>query len=691
MDIETLILVKKMPGTAVSESIAAAERAETAAESAEESARTLTIDDTLSQSGQAADAKKTGDEIIDLKGDISDVDEELSKTKTELESGTHPDFTAGTAEEVLLDIAKTDRVPYTFRKSEAVGKRAFDKIVGGTVVWNQLIPVSSHETETVNGITYTNNADGSWTVNGSSEQSERILYALFGTGQALNLVDGHRYYLAGSPSSQVRLGIYGLGLANVGGSIFTYVSNANKKIRLDSGAPGVYSFENAKIYPVCIDLTAMFGTEIADYIYSLEQANEGTGVAFFRKLFPNDYYEYNAGELMSVSGLSEHKTVGFNIWDEEWENGGLVYNKDASNFGEPIETSNQIRAKNFIPVFPLTEYYGDIGRSSAFIIFYDADKKAIPSYGNSGYQPIGNAYHNFTIPNNCYYIRFYCVSEYGTTYNHDICINLSDPAKNGTYEPYQSHSYPLDNSLTLRGIPKLDSNNQLYFDGDTYESDGKVTRRYGIVDLGELEWTGYDATLKRTYAPLSDVKISTLNIVANIKASNLLTPISVQAFDADTTVDNTISVNNSNAVLWCRLLTATSSQDYKSMLSGVYLLYEKATPTTETADPFHNPQAVDPSGTEEYISTSIVPVGHETDYYHSVKTKLANAVYNLLSMIADTETTYTASKNYSVGDYLIVDSTLYKVTSAITSGSTITPNTNVTATTIMAELLERTV
>ena len=38
------------------------------------------------------------------------------------------------------------------------------------------------------------------------------------------------------------------------------------------------------------DLTQMFGSTIADYIYTLEQNTAGSGVAWFRKLFPKDYY-----------------------------------------------------------------------------------------------------------------------------------------------------------------------------------------------------------------------------------------------------------------------------------------------------------------------------------------------------------------------------------------------------------------
>lgn len=55
----------------------AAEDAEDAADRAEAAAQTLEIDDTLTQTGQAADAKKVGDEIANIKDDLSDMQEEI--------------------------------------------------------------------------------------------------------------------------------------------------------------------------------------------------------------------------------------------------------------------------------------------------------------------------------------------------------------------------------------------------------------------------------------------------------------------------------------------------------------------------------------------------------------------------------------------------------------------------------------
>ena len=55
---------------------------------------------------------------------------------------------------------------------------------------------------------------------------------------------------------------------------------------------------------------------------------------------------------------------------------------------------------------------------------------------------------------------------------------------------------------------------------------------------------------------------------------------------------------------------------------------------------------------------------------------------NILGDLATVEPSSTASKAYGVGDYLILNSYLYRVTEPIASGNTIVPNTNVVQTTI---------
>lgn len=122
---------------------------------------------------------------------------------------------------------------------------------------------------------------------------------------------------------------------------------------------------------------------------------------------------------------------------------------------------------------------------------------------------------------------------------------------------------------------------------------------------------------------------------------------------------------------------------FKTAMSGVYLVYELATPTTETADPYQSPQIVDDFGTEEYVlENSIVPVGHDTDYPVNLRKKIEGLPWDFSTLIAPTEAGYKATRNYTTGALLIVNNILYKVTANIANGGTITPNTNVTATTL---------
>ena len=79
--------------------------------------------------------------------------------------------------------------------------------------------------------------------------------------------------------------------------------------------------------------------------------------------------------------------------------------------------------------------------------------------------------------------------------------------------------------------------------------------------------------------------------------------------------------------------------EFKASLSGVMLVYELATPTTETATPYAENQYVDDWGTEEYVSTAtdyVIPVGHETKYPSNLRDKLQH----LPSLSANGDGTY---------------------------------------------------
>ena len=545
----------------------------------------------------------------------------------------------GSAEQLLSTQFVEDSVPYKFRTSggsKDIGNREYDEIVGGTVAWNQLIPIAgSSKTKTESNVTITDNRDGSYTVQTTQDgASADVNLTLTG---AVTSKGGHVGILYGCPSggyvnNSVKYRLWdawgGIGNDHGNGHVGKWVAGGQFEIRI-SVASGTVITTPIKFVPQLFDLTQMFGSTIADYIYSLENAQSGKGVAFFKSLFPNDYYPYNAGELLSVEGLQSHDTVGFNQWDEEWVLGYWNH----SNNGVFVANNSFFACKNKIPVFPNTTYFWQVPTVAREVLFYDGDENFL------SYQSLGasTTAREFTTPANACYMTFYCASTYGNTYKNDICINLSWSGwRNGEYEPYKKYSYTLDSSLTLRGILKLNAQNELYFDGDIYSHDGKVTRKIGVLDLGSLDWSygngyfgasvslNYDTTQSQWYQP------------KGLCGRLMPTPMYYITSSADRR-DKSVSWYNN--MIRATDSAYTDATAFKTAMNGVMLIYELATPTEETAEPYTSPQAVDDFGAEEYISGNVVPVGHNTQYPANLRDKLQH-----LPNLADNDGYYMISQ-----------------------------------------------
>ena len=338
-----------------------------------------------------------------------------------------------------------------------------------------------------------------------------------------------------------------------------------------------------------IDLTRMFGA-----------GNEPATVAEFEALYPNSYYAYDAGTLKPVKMLGV-ETVGFNQWDEEWEQGSIN-----GNTGQNSAATSCIRSKNYIPAFPSTNYC--ISQLS-LICFYDLDKNFISYTTNSSITA------SFATPSNCRYIRFRTDTSYGVTYKNDICLNLSNPTRNGTYQPY-THDQ--------REIPV-----STFFPT-------------GIKRVGDK----CDALYNDHY----------------------------------------------DTVIGSRAYAAGDESDSSVLTDGTTTYYALSTPTTTAIDPPLNMSyRVESGGTESIMldTTQAAPQSAppilSTAYGYTAESLIAAAQ----SVIAPVEN-YKASGNYAVGSYLMHQGKLYRVTSAIASGESITPGTNVTQTTVMAELVRLT-
>lgn len=663
-----------------------------------------TIGDGTITTNMLADGAVTADK---LDSSVSDKYAEVS--------GTYEDMVVGSAEQLLSTQYDTDSVPYAFRKSP-YGDREFEEIVGGSIAWNQWV-VNGNFADTSNwsksGVTMTvsgNVATLTSSSNGDhySQQAyqdsipvgHKVIYSTdvkvdsMPSGESSVLALSFFYGYASYRDTYYATDTNWHTIAKVKNIEPTSGSNPRfVALRLESRKSTVTAqFRNAQLF----DLTQMFGTSVADAIYAMEQSSSGSGVAFFRSLFPKPYYAYNAGQLISVSGLSAHKMTGKNqVPTTGWEQGQITAEGGINNARYAVSSPYILLDGGYS--YMLSRNYPDYGNGQMAYHTYDINKTHLSDSGwvsnNALISPSEDCYIRITTrakPNNQNPPGI-TPSDVGTMFT----VQLEFGTTATTYEPYESHSYALDSDVTLRGIPKLDADNKLYYDGDVYASDGTVQRRYGIVDLGSLSWAVQNlaSSTKGFRANVTGIKtVSASNVMSNMISALYPTYRGDDVY-AHSNISNGISMWSTDAsvAVYDSTKTSMSASDFKTAMSGVYLVYELATPTTESASPYVSPQICNEYGTEEYISAEqngvTMIVGHNTKYPQNLRKKIEGLPWNFSNLIAPTEVTNKATRNYTVGSYLIMNNTLYKVTSAIANGGTITVGTNVTATTIMAEIL----
>ena len=479
--------------------------------------------------GIEAEANKT---VVDSAlSDSSENPVQNKVVKGALDGKLGKEGTAKQADQLLATVGVVDKVPYNHRPSadhSDIGDRENDEIAGDSVVWNQLISPSTYQQQ---GITVTL-SNGIYTLSGETTSNFANIF-----DRTVPVV-GHKYLFStivvsnpnGASGVKVSFnnagGVPDVGVSIGSSGIINITSSNGGGFGLGAIVEGTdltgYSFK-----AIVVDLTLMFGATIADYVYSIEQATTGDGVKWFRKLFPKDCYAYNAGSIQSVN-VSSHDMVGFNqlnihrtegsttnwgdarttprSWDEtKYYTGVYTDYRFFSDIKGTVSTTNNTVTYTYTPesgtaysyvaypfrCFPNTEYnvHFDMlsGSTSTAIAIQYYDQKGYYlsnaiRYRDQIYTQNPSWTKLITTPANAYWLVV-CfqsgTSDSPKTYS-EPCVNIHwSGSRDGEYEPYVKHSYPLDSSLTLRGLLKLDTNNNLYADGDTYEGSGLVTRNYG--------------------------------------------------------------------------------------------------------------------------------------------------------------------------------------------------------------------
>lgn len=472
-----------------------------------------------------------------------------------------------------------------------------EKLVGVSYAWNQLLTNGdfSNGTNTWTARQGTVSASGGIaTVTPSSEGTQR---GITGVTNQMSIIAGHKYLLSAWIKPPIN-GNASCGLdtgsttQSVTANTWNFVANI---VNAESGVTRFYCLFAESVttsqtiqYKNCqtIDLTLAFGSTIADYLYGL--SNNG-GITKLRDMgCPIDKYTPYGYGLYSVK-TSGKKVVGKNLFDSN-----VYENKRWSTADGTLITANNFLAstspmyvygstKNFIN-YPVYRTYYDSGMN-----FISAD-----STGNAVVSTPSNAYYMHISQSRADFTPLTCI----------VAISETEIA----FEPYSCTTYSLG-STELRGHFIL-SNGEIVAEGDVRESNGEVTRNYGIVDLGSLEWV-YNSSNHRFYCTLPSAKAS--NLIQSICAKY----VNVSDLDVDKTytmrkgyqVADVLSILISDSAY-------TDAATFKTAMSGVYLIYELATPTTEQSTPFADPMSLVGATTEEYIDTRDIPcpVGAERQY-----------------------------------------------------------------------------
>lgn len=151
----------------------------------------------------------------------------------------------------------------------------------------QLLDKSKYPaTQTINGVTWTNNGDGTITANGTATANStfNLIYSA-----NLFTIIGHKYLLIGCPEGGNASATYFLRYDSDGGTVGYDIGNGviftktnEKSAYVNTRVYAGYTANNLVFKPQLFDLTEMYG-----------EGNEPTTVEEFRQKFPDDLYPYS--------------------------------------------------------------------------------------------------------------------------------------------------------------------------------------------------------------------------------------------------------------------------------------------------------------------------------------------------------------------------------------------------------------
>ena len=497
-------------------------------------------------------------------------------------SGVYPDLIAGN---LHSDASFVDSQPYYFRPvagSADVGQSKTWQLSGGSVVWNQIAPTNTDDWSTVAGSSFSISDNGrtfkvtSKNDNNADNRSRfeikpnHVYYASCATiTNSADTAQGAMSFRSGTRTQLKSKNTAGAFMYKTPNDTATYTFG----LWLVSSAPnGVYAtFTDV----ILIDVTVMFGATVADYIYAMETANAGDGVAWFKRLFPATYYSYCKPTIYSVYP-SIHITSGFNAYNNGSADvcGGYVY-QITGNY----------------TALTLTDYNGtnyDITVSDT--IFTPVTSGVITVTGG----------------------------------DDTTCIHLVwDGEKNNTYEAFENNIEILS-AYELCGLPSV-SDSKFSFAGDTYTADGTITQIYKHMTFTSAPELA-TATTGKQYVKIT-LSTADKGVTDGIVLSNQY-PIVTAAPSGEGTTG--IRLSTSSIYIFDDRFTDLETANTILAAEKPEVVYTLYTSRTINASPFTSPLIIDNWGTEKFTDYEfnshnrdvIIPTGQISTYDLDLKAKL---------------------------------------------------------------------
>lgn len=477
------------------------------------------------------------------------------------------------SEELLEENIEKDTVNYHIPNKTNI---SLNKVEGRTNKIVQLADKSKYDgTSTTRGITFTNNGNGTITINGTNDGTDYSDHPITNSNYLTNdwlkwrkylfyfsdRTDLNYYAVIGGSTSKMEY--TELGNTSTGRNpLWTILSPTDNSI----GGNSWYILRvkqnavctNELASPQVFDLTAMYGF-----------GNEPTTVEQFKKDYPQFFDEKLDGIWnVKTSGIS---TTGKNLLDidsvsffTKVSNGEYKSNTYIGIYPDyilwtPVDGTKQITISGYVkcPVdknYRFSVLYEDGTEASSYIS--STGDYLYNSYTSDSSKKIKYVYLHYTYGSNEVYIK-------------DVQIEEGSTATD--YEPYTENKIDLLSTQTLNGINGVNDYIEVIDKGNL-----KKTKNIDSVDLGTLDWavdgpnfySGSISSVIKT--PAND------NSVGNYVCQKYVNCALNKSF-----VDGDFG-SNSSGLVYFRNSSYSTSAAFQTAMSGTILYYQLKTPVVTT-------------------------------------------------------------------------------------------------------------